>query len=94
MNSLRCRACGSTDLVHRGTKAGTFLRRDFAFHQCRICELMFVEPFSGFAIYDDAYYRGQGPDRDTAQGDHDVPQHLHDPSSRTRPAAAGSIHYG
>ncbi|MDO8539131.1 MAG: class I SAM-dependent methyltransferase [Opitutaceae bacterium] len=23
---------------------------------------MFVEPFSGFAIYDDAYYRGEGPD--------------------------------
>ncbi len=62
MNSLRCRACGSTDLDHRGTKAGTFLRRDFDFHRCRACELMFVEPFSGFAIYDDAYYRGQGPD--------------------------------
>ena len=62
MNSLRCRACGSPDLDHRGTKAGTFLRRDFDFHRCRACELMFVEPFSGFAIYDDAYYRGQGPD--------------------------------
>jgi len=23
---------------------------------------MFVEPFSGYAIYDEAYYRGQGPD--------------------------------
>ncbi len=62
MNSLRCRACGSTDLALRGSKPGTFLRRTFDFHQCRVCELMFVEPFSGFAIYDDAYYRGQGPD--------------------------------
>lgn len=62
MTSLRCRACGSSELDHRGTKAGAFLRRDFDFHRCRACEFMFVEPFSGFAIYDDAYYRGLGPD--------------------------------
>ena len=57
-----CRACGSTDLVLRGKKSGEFIRREFAFHRCRACELLFVEPFSGFEIYNDAYYRGAGPD--------------------------------
>lgn len=57
-----CRACGSPDLVLRGKKSGEFIRTEFAFHRCRACELLFVEPFSGFAIYNDAYYRGAGPD--------------------------------
>ena len=57
-----CRACGSTQLTLRGKKTGEFIREEFAFHTCRDCELLFVEPFSGFEIYNDAYYRGQGPD--------------------------------
>ena len=57
-----CRACGSTQLTLRGKKRGEFIREEFAFHTCRDCELLFVEPFSGFEIYNDAYYRGQGPD--------------------------------
>ena len=57
-----CRACGSTQLTLRGKKLGEFIREEFAFHTCRDCELLFVEPFSGFEIYNDAYYRGQGPD--------------------------------
>ena len=57
-----CRACGSADLVLRGKKFGEFIRTEFSFHQCRACELLFVEPFSGFEIYNDAYYRGAGPD--------------------------------
>ncbi len=60
--ALRCRACGSTQLTLRGKKTGDFIRDEFSFHACRDCELLFVEPFSGFAIYNDAYYRGQGPD--------------------------------
>jgi SAM-dependent methyltransferase len=59
---LHCRACGSSNLALRGHKPGRFIRREFAFHACRDCGLMFVEPFSGFEIYDDAYYRGAGPD--------------------------------
>jgi SAM-dependent methyltransferase len=43
-------------------KSGEFIRTEFAFHRCRACELLFVEPFSGFEIYNDAYYRGAGPD--------------------------------
>ncbi len=58
----RCRACGSPDLVLRGKKSGEFIREEYSFHTCRACELLFVEPFSGFEIYNDAYYRGAGPD--------------------------------
>ena len=57
-----CRACGSADLTLRGKKSGEFIREEYSFHACRACELLFVEPFSGFAIYNDAYYRGAGPD--------------------------------
>lgn len=62
MSSPACRACGSPDVVLRGRKPGRFLRRDFEFFACRACSFLFVEPFSGFEIYDDAYYRGHGPD--------------------------------
>lgn len=58
----RCRACGSGDVAPRGRKRGEFISRDFDFHSCRACGLLFVEPFSGFEIYNDAYYRGEGPD--------------------------------
>ncbi len=57
-----CRACGAGPVALRGRKAGGFLRREFEFHACGACGFMHVEPFSGFAIYDDAYYRGAGPD--------------------------------
>jgi 2-polyprenyl-3-methyl-5-hydroxy-6-metoxy-1,4-benzoquinol methylase len=46
----------------RGRKRGRFIRREFEFHACQDCGLLFVEPFTGFAIYNDAYYRGEGPD--------------------------------
>jgi 2-polyprenyl-3-methyl-5-hydroxy-6-metoxy-1,4-benzoquinol methylase len=62
MSAPVCRCCGSTDVMLRGRKRGQFIRRDFEFYACRQCELVFVEPFSGFAIYNDAYYRGAGPD--------------------------------
>lgn len=60
--ALHCRCCGSTNITLRGRKPGEFIRREFAFYACRDCELLFVEPFSGFEIYNDAYYRGAGPD--------------------------------
>ena len=59
---LTCRACGSARVALRGHRRGEFIRREFAFHTCLDCGLLFVEPFSGFAIYDHAYYRGEGPD--------------------------------
>lgn len=62
MNAPACRACGSGRTRLRGRKLGTYLRREFDFHDCDDCGFLFVEPFSGFAIYDDAYYRGAGPD--------------------------------
>ena len=62
MNAPACRACGSGRTRLRGRKQGNYLRREFDFHDCGDCGFLFVEPFSGFAIYDDAYYRGAGPD--------------------------------
>ena len=57
-----CRSCGSHRAQFRGRKRGKYLRRDFDFYKCGDCGLLFVEPFSGFEIYDDAYYRGEGAD--------------------------------
>jgi SAM-dependent methyltransferase len=57
-----CRCCGSTNVTLRGRKRGTFLPREFEFYACADCGFMSVEPFSGFEIYNDAYYRGAGPD--------------------------------
>lgn len=57
-----CRCCGSAGVFLRGRKPGKFIRREFAFYACRDCGFMSVEPFSGFEIYDAAYYRGEGPD--------------------------------
>ncbi len=58
----RCRVCDSRHVSLRGSKSGEFIRREFEFHQCRDCGFMSVDPFSGFEIYNDAYYRGHGPD--------------------------------
>jgi 2-polyprenyl-3-methyl-5-hydroxy-6-metoxy-1,4-benzoquinol methylase len=60
--SPACRCCGSPRVTLRGTKPGDFLRREFEFHACEECGFLMVEPFSGFEIYNDAYYRGAGPD--------------------------------
>ncbi len=57
-----CRVCQSEHVVSRGKKTGEFLRREFEFFACTDCGFLFVEPFSGFEIYNDAYYRGEGPD--------------------------------
>ena len=62
MSAPVCRCCGSSRIALRGRKRGEFIRSEFSFYACEDCELLFVEPFSGFAIYNDAYYRGQGPD--------------------------------
>jgi SAM-dependent methyltransferase len=59
---LACRCCGSARVALRGTRHSRFLKRDFQFWHCAACHYLFVEPFSGYAIYDDAYYRGLGPD--------------------------------
>ncbi|PAW65471.1 MAG: hypothetical protein B9S34_10900 [Opitutia bacterium Tous-C1TDCM] len=62
MSAPACRCCGSAQVRLRGRKPGEFLQREFEFHGCDDCGFMWVEPFSGFEIYNDAYYRGQGPD--------------------------------
>lgn len=62
MTTPVCRACGSANTTLVGRKPGEFLRQEFSFYTCRDCEFLFVDPFSGFEIYNDAYYRGAGPD--------------------------------
>jgi 2-polyprenyl-3-methyl-5-hydroxy-6-metoxy-1,4-benzoquinol methylase len=57
-----CRCCGSSNVTLRGRKRGRFIQREFDFNVCDDCGFMAVEPFSGFEIYNDAYYRGAGPD--------------------------------
>lgn len=59
---VTCRCCGSANVTLRGTRHSRFLGRDFDFWHCAACDFMFVEPFSGYGVYDDAYYRGEGPD--------------------------------
>jgi SAM-dependent methyltransferase len=60
--SHRCRCCDSREIAWLGRKRGGFIAREFDFYRCSDCGWRFVEPFSGFEIYNDAYYRGQGPD--------------------------------
>lgn len=57
-----CRCCDSPRTTRFGRKRGQFIPRDFDFYDCSDCGIRFVAPFSGYTIYDDAYYRGQGPD--------------------------------
>jgi 2-polyprenyl-3-methyl-5-hydroxy-6-metoxy-1,4-benzoquinol methylase len=59
---VACRCCGSANVTLMGTKHSRYLGREFDFWHCAACDFMFVEPFSGYAIYDEAYYRGEGPD--------------------------------
>jgi SAM-dependent methyltransferase len=61
-SSLICRCCGSENVTRRGEKRGRFIARDFRFYVCEECSFQFVEPITDFAIYDDAYYAGKGPD--------------------------------
>jgi len=58
----RCRLCGSTTLKERGSKRGKFRPLDFHFYECKSCSFLFVAPVVGPDIYDDRYYRGEGPD--------------------------------
>lgn len=81
MSAPVCRACGSPHTTLRGRKRGAFIPRDFEFHVCQACGLMFVEPFSGFEIYNDAYYRGEGPD---PYVDYEAEYHRWDRSDRLR----------
>lgn len=62
MADTRCRSCGSPRVELRGSKTGRFIARRFDYYSCAECGLLFVEPFAGFEIYNDAYYRGEGPD--------------------------------
>ena len=57
-----CRCCGSASVQSRGHKRGKFIARDFEFLDCTSCGYLFVEPFAGYEIYNDDYYRGCGPD--------------------------------
>ena len=57
-----CRLCGSGKVTRVGRKHGAFLARDFDFWHCPECDYMFVDPFPGYGVYDEAYYEGRGAD--------------------------------
>ena len=57
-----CRCCGSARTSWFGRKRGKFIPKDFEFYDCIDCGFRFVAPFAGYEIYNDAYYRGLGPD--------------------------------
>jgi SAM-dependent methyltransferase len=59
---VACRSCGSGDVTLRGVKRGHFLQRDFSFWHCPACDYLFVDPFPGYGVYDQAYYEGRGAD--------------------------------
>ena len=61
--TLSCRACGAA-AEPAGQRFGRFAGRDFTFARCRHCGFGFVvDPLEDLAaIYDEAYYRGQGAD--------------------------------
>jgi 2-polyprenyl-3-methyl-5-hydroxy-6-metoxy-1,4-benzoquinol methylase len=59
---VTCRCCGSSRVALVGRRTGTFLVRNFDFWHCPDCDYMFVEPFPGYGVYDEAYYEGRGPD--------------------------------
>jgi SAM-dependent methyltransferase len=61
-STLVCRCCGSENISSRGEKRGRFIACDFHFYVCEECSFQFVEPITDFAIYDDTYYAGIGPD--------------------------------
>ena len=57
-----CRCCGSAAVRARGSKRGTVIPQEFAYLSCATCGYLFVDPFAGYEIYNDDYYRGRGPD--------------------------------
>ena len=59
---VACRLCGSGEVALRGTKSGKFLKRDFRYWHCGACDYLFVDPFPGYGVYDQAYYEGRGAD--------------------------------
>jgi SAM-dependent methyltransferase len=59
---VACRLCGSSRVRRVGMKRGKFLDREFDFWLCPACDYMFVDPFPGYAVYDEAYYEGRGAD--------------------------------
>jgi SAM-dependent methyltransferase len=60
---MTCRICGAAT-VPAGAKQGTHCDREFRFERCPACAFTFVaNPWTDYArIYNEAYYRGQGPD--------------------------------
>src|SRR5262249_35004900 len=58
-----CKVCGA-EASFIGSKAGKFKLQDFHFHHCPACQFTFVaNPWTDYAaIYDEKYYRGDGPD--------------------------------
>ncbi|WP_404420575.1 class I SAM-dependent methyltransferase [Nibricoccus sp. IMCC34717] len=59
--SHACPVCGGGCTLF-GTKHSVFHGRDYDHLRCTRCGHMHVYPFPGYEIYDERYYRGEGPD--------------------------------
>lgn len=57
-----CRCCGSPGTFVWGAKRGKSISQEYTYLKCRTCDFLFVDPVTDFGIYNDAYYRGHGPD--------------------------------
>ena len=61
-NIPSCRSCNGGNAVWRGSKFGKHMRRSFDYWHCPECDYLFVDPFPGYEIYDEAYYQGRSAD--------------------------------
>ncbi|HEU5077722.1 MAG TPA: class I SAM-dependent methyltransferase [Opitutaceae bacterium] len=61
-HTITCRCCGSQNTAFVGKKRGEIMEREFHYYRCVDCSFLFISPYLGPEIYNDAYYRGEGPD--------------------------------
>lgn len=62
INARHCHVCHASEIHTVGQKPGHRTAQAFTYQRCAHCAFMWVTPFPGYDIYDDAYYAGQGPD--------------------------------
>jgi len=57
-----CQVCDNPGYSIFGRKTGYDRTVTYTFKKCGRCGFMWVDPFPGYGVYDDKYYRGEGPD--------------------------------
>jgi len=59
---ITCRSCGSLSTSLIGSKKSQYSKYVFDYILCDKCTYLFVNPFYGYSVYNDEYYKGLGPD--------------------------------